>query len=223
MVHIKSKINGAAIFFDFDGTLADTMEDNYKSWDITFKDLGIKIKREDYFPLEGMSLREIVKLIIKKYNGKDLEIDKIIRKKEEIFRNINKFSLYEGSIELIDKLKDNQVFLALVSAALRDRIFKTTPLEFLSKFNIVITSDNFERFKPYPDPYLKALNASGLEAGSCIVVENSPFGIKAAKSAELYCIAIASTLDKSYLKEADEVVSNLSELKNCERIASLLR
>jgi len=53
-----------------------------------------------------------------------------------------------------------------------------------------------------------------LKSNECVVIENAPLGIKSAKSAGIYCIAIASTLDKSYLNEADESVTEFKELHN---------
>jgi len=64
-------MNVEAILFDFDGVLADTMEDNFIAWKDAFKDRGIEILREDYFPLEGMRLMNVAETIGKKYGLKD--------------------------------------------------------------------------------------------------------------------------------------------------------
>lgn len=218
---MKKKYN-YAVFFDFDGTLADTMEDNFLAWKEAFKDSGVSLKREDYFPLEGLHLKEIVQSVEEKYNIK-VNIDKMVEKKEEVYKSIQDFNLYHGVTDLIDKLKANKVFIAIVSASLKERLFSTAPLEFLEKFDLIITSDNFEKFKPHPDPYLLALKESGLEKDNCLVVENSPLGIKSAKSAGLYCIALTSTLEKSFLNEADEIIKNFYSLKDSPKFLNLLK
>ena len=79
---------------------------------------------------------------------------------------------------------------------------------FPSYFDVIITGDEMERSKPNPDPYLKALEKLNLNNKECIVVENSPFGISAANRAEIYCVAIASTLEPEKLKNADIVLND---------------
>ncbi len=211
-----------AILFDFDGTLANTMEDNYLCWKEAFNDEGIQIKREDYFPLEGASLKDVVITISDKYNLKNPLIEKLIKRKEDLFKKTYKFSLYPGVIELINILKEKKIITAIVSAAYRDRMFSTTPHDFLEKFNLIITSDQFEKFKPNPDPYLKAMERLNLKPNECIIIENSPFGIMSAKTSGAYCIAIASTMDKSFLKEADEIAENFEALKSSDKIKDLI-
>lgn len=212
-----------AILFDFDGTLVNTMEDNYLCWKEAFNEEGIQIKREDYFPLEGASLKDVVITISDKYNLKNPLIEKLIKRKEDLFKKTYKFSLYPGVIELINILKEKEIITAIVSAAYRDRMFSTTPHDFLEKFDLIITSDQFKKFKPNPDPYLKAMERLSLKHDECIIVENSPFGIMSAKTSGAYCIAIASTMDKSFLKEADEIVERFEDLKNSNKIKDLVR
>ena len=88
----------------------------------------------------------------------------------------------------------------------------TVPKNFLKKFDTVVSGDRTFRGKPFPDPYLKGLSDLNLKREECIAVENAPVGIKSAKNANLYCIAVCSTLDKSYLKEADEIVEEFKDL-----------
>ena len=52
-----------------------------------------------------------------------------------------------------------------------------------------------------------------LEPSECMVIEDSPHGIKAAKSAGMYCIGITTTYKKDKLFEADQIVDNFEEIK----------
>jgi beta-phosphoglucomutase len=81
-------------------------------------------------------------------------------------------------------------------------------------FDIIITGDEMERGKPNPDPYLKALEKLDLTKNECIAIENSPFGITAAKRAELFCVAVASTLEPEKLQHADTVFEDHTALFN---------
>ena len=68
-----------AVLFDFDGTLADTMISHYKCWKQVFKDVGIRLKETDYYPMEGASLHRIAKY----FSGADEEnfINALVKKK----------------------------------------------------------------------------------------------------------------------------------------------
>lgn len=214
--------NIKAILFDFDGVIGKTMEDNFQAWKKAFLDFGIEIKSEDYFPLEGAQLNKVSETISEKYNLSGANYEEIIRKKEDYYLQSNSFSFYDGVIDLISMLKERGIKIAIVSAARKERLFSTVPYDFLMKFDSIVTGDMIEKGKPSPDPYVKAMSDLNVNAKECIVVENAPLGIESAKSAGSYCIAIASTMDKSYLSRADLTIENFLELKNVEMIKNLI-
>ena len=83
-----------------------------------------------------------------------------------------------------------------------------------SIFSAIITSDDVSFGKPNPEPYIKALNKLNLSSHQCIVIENAPLGIEAAKSAGITCFALETTLDRSYLTNADETFDSHLSLLN---------
>lgn len=199
-----------AVLFDFDGTLADTMEDNFLAWQRAFKDYNISIAREDYFPLEGLSLAGIAEQISRKYSSEIIP-EKLVELKNKYYLENNKFALYSEVPELIETLKNLGLKLAIVSASPREKLKKTAG-DFLQKFDIVISGDDYKNGKPSPEPYLAAMKKMNLAPHECVVVENAPLGIKSAKSAGVYCFALATTLPECALKEADKILGNISEL-----------
>ena len=56
-----------AILFEFDGVLAQSMDDNSKAWQAVTKEYGLTIKAEDYFPLEGMPVKDLVVNLFQRY------------------------------------------------------------------------------------------------------------------------------------------------------------
>ncbi len=210
----------STILFDFDGTLSDTMALNFKSWQKAFSKYNVEIREDDYYPLEGMQLKKIAKLISERYKVNTSE-EEIIKAKEIFFKTNYKFSTYEGVEELISLLKINNVKIAIVSGANIERLNNTVPKEFLDKFDLIITEDKLSFGKPHPEPYLLAMQTLGSKADGTIVIENAPLGIKSAKSANCFCIAICSTLSEEYLKEADIIVKEFKEIKNLELIRRL--
>lgn len=215
--------NLKAILFDFDGVLGDTMEDNYLAWKRTCEDYGATLTREEYFPFEGMPLKKIAQTIIEKNGLKEISLESIVAKKEAYYKKDHHFSFYKGVPEFIDTLKRNGIKIAVVSAALRPRLFSSVPPDFLSRFDAIITGESVERGKPYPDPYLAAMKELAVSADECIIVENAPLGITSAKAAKAYCIAIASTMDKSYLSEADQIIEKFSDLSSINKILQAIK
>ena len=200
------------ILFDFDGVIGRTMEDNYTAWKNVLSQFGIYLTKDEYFLLEGVNTIELAKLLLSK-NGKDTnQAAEIVKAKEEYYLKNNNFSLYEGVEETIHTLKGNGYLLGIVSAANCSRLSNTIDSALLKEFTTVITGDKIARGKPFPDPYLTAAKELGVEPSECLVVENAPVGIEAAKNANMYCIAITSTLDRKYLLKADKIIGNFSML-----------
>ncbi len=196
------------ILFDFDGVLARTMEDNFHAWRSVFLDIGKEIKPEQFYPLEGLRLQNVASTLCDMHGiGGDRDTEELVRKKDEYYIKNHSFSLYPGVEEFIKKLSDASIPFGVVTAASRARLEQTLPQPILQKFSTIVTGETGGRGKPYPDPYLSGARGLGLRPEECIVVENAPLGIQAAKMAGAYCIAIASTVSKEILKEADEVVN----------------
>jgi len=211
------------LLFDLDGTLVKTMEEHFNAWNAILRESSIEIKEEDYYPLEGMRLRELAKKLFELNNlePSDSEADELVRKKDEYYLERYTFQTYAGVEQIVDDLKSKGIPIGIVTAGLANRVDGSIPSEFSSKFDVIITGETAECGKPFPDPYLKGAEALGLSPEEVIVVENAPLGIRSAKSAGAYCIAICSTLNRDYLKESDEIVENFEDLKNLSVIKNL--
>jgi beta-phosphoglucomutase len=209
-----------AILFDFDGTLADTMEDLFLAWKKAFLKFEIEIKREDYFLLEGTKVLEVAKIISEKYNLNP-NFEEIVKLKEEFYMQENSFSFYHGVKEFIENLGKKEIKKAIVSASQRERLEKTATKSFLDQFEVILTPEDYILGKPNPEPYQKAASKLGVSPKECIVVENAPLGIISAKRAGCYCIAIESTLPQEFLKEADVIVKEFNDLINLNIIKEL--
>lgn len=202
-----------AVIFDFDGVIADTMQDNFRAWQMVFEnDFKVRIEPLDYFLLEGLGRFEIADFFIRKYNLQPGLAPEIAAKKEANYRDIHQFRLYEEIPEILDVLAQKGIKTGLVTGASRQRITATLPPGFRKYFTAIVTSDDTEKGKPNPEPYLKALETLECNHSNTIVIENAKLGITAAKSAACICWAITTTVDGSYLQEADRVFNNHTEL-----------
>jgi mannitol-1-/sugar-/sorbitol-6-phosphatase len=78
---------------------------------------------------------------------------------------------------------------------------------------VLITSDLTERGKPHPDPYLAGAAALGADPAECLVIEDAPAGIAAARAAGMTVWAVTSTHSPDELAGADRVLANLDEVR----------
>lgn len=185
------------------------MEDNYNAWAYALKPYGISLCEEEYLLLEGMNTRGVASHFLGKQDAASIE--DVVARKEEHYLSHAIFSFYEGVPALVKKLKKNYK-LALVTGAGRRRLQKSDLGSVLSFFGAVITADDVADGKPDPAPYLAAAQALGVAPSECLVVENAPLGIEAAKAAGMDCVAVASTLKKNHLRKADRIIEKVTDL-----------
>lgn len=192
-----------AILFDMDGVLLDSMRFQADAWAKVFKEFDIEITREDIYLLEGSNNKGMIRAIFEKYGKipKPWQFDYLVKKKREVLE-FEQIEPFKGIQDCLKALKQN-FRLAVVSGSSCYIVEKVMNHFFPTYFEVIITGDDFEFGKPEPAPYIKALEKLNLTMNECIVVENAPLGITAAKRAGLYCVAVASTLAPKNLQHAD--------------------
>jgi HAD superfamily hydrolase (TIGR01509 family) len=99
-----------------------------------------------------------------------------------------------GALEALARLKP-RVRLFLVTGAARRHVDLAHRVSgCLPYFEDVVTQDDFDRPKPHPDAYLKALEMAELGPAEAVAVEDSPRGAKAALAAGLRCLIVPTPL-----------------------------
>lgn len=212
---LKDK-NLKAILFDMDGVLVDSMNYHLKSWKELLGSLNVNVSDQFIFEHEGAMSPDIISELFRK-NGDVLDeeqISEIYLTQNFVFltRYLPQVNLYPGSLPLLEQLKKKEILLGLVTSSRRNLIDQIWKEEELAYFSTIISADDIDRFKPYPDPYLKALQKIEQEATNCLVIENAPAGIQSACSAGICCFAISSTLTEDKLSGAQQVFPNLRSL-----------
>jgi beta-phosphoglucomutase len=202
-----------AVFFDFDGVVAQTLEDNYRAWAHVFSKYKVKINPEEYFLMEGRRSIDIVQHFLLK-NGLAASLaPKLIEHKHAYYAEHHEFKVYAGVEELIQRIKSTGIKVALVSGGSATRLRSPPSSEVLKFFDLVITGDDCPVTKPAPDPYLLAATKLSVSSARCLVIENAPLGIESAKNAGMQCIALSTTLAREHLTQADLVLNSISEVK----------
>lgn len=201
-----------AVLFDFDGVIADTMEDNYLAWHRAFKHYNVEISKQEYFLLEGLPVLEVARTLSGKHGLENADFHELAGLKGKYYRENHSFRFYPEVQGILENLRSRDLLTAIVSASTMERLKHTLAPQFLRAFDSVVSGDDTPVGKPNPAPYLKAIRDLNLKPPECVVVENAPLGITAAKKAGAYCVALTTTLERKYLQEADKILENHKQL-----------
>lgn len=210
------------ILFDFDGTLADTMESHFLAWQSVLAEYAVTISRKDYFPLEGLGLREVAEMFTQDRGLSETDINEIVQRKKKYYLRSHRVSFYPGVKSLVNLLKNKKIPMGVVTAGHLDQLKGSVPASFLDQFDSLVTGEQLTRGKPHPEPYLRGAKDLGLQPNQCIAVENAPIGVESAKRAGIYCIALCTTVSRDCLVEANEIVEDFKGLRKNLAIQKML-
>lgn len=183
-----------AVLFDMDGVLFDSMPFHAEAWSQVMTDAGFNFSREDVYMNEGRTGADTINTAsITQFGHPSTpeQIEALCKAKCDIFATYPPTPCMPGALELIEKVKACGLTPMIVTGSgtptLLDRIQSNFPGLFDE--NHIVTSFNVKRGKPYPDPYLLALEKGGFAPNEAIVVENAPLGVTAGVAAGLFTIA----------------------------------
>ena len=209
--HQETRLKG--VLFDFDGVVLDSMKQHVIGWQYAFRQQGVELTELDIYLMEGMGVSAVVDNVCEKYNISKEIAEKIMDVKIEYYNQHLEIIFYDSFFELLKFLKSKQIKMAVVTGGHRGRIIPFAEKYLDGYFLGFVCSDDVKNTKPFPEPYLKGLEILDLKPEECLVIENAPLGIKAAKAAGIKTIAIETTLDKSYLQQADFIVQTFPEVQ----------
>jgi HAD superfamily hydrolase (TIGR01509 family) len=110
---------------------------------------------------------------------------------------------------LMKNLKSYPVRIALATSSRREKMkLLMEKVGFLPYFDAIVTGEEVTNGKPAPDIFLQAAERLHVPAGKCMVIEDAASGVKAAKSAQMKCIAITTTHPADQLQLADLVIDS---------------
>jgi HAD superfamily hydrolase (TIGR01509 family) len=207
-----------------DGTIVNSLPFHKQAWQITFGRRGKDFTEADFQWANGRRNEEIIPHFLKRSMPLE-EVNLIADEKEATFRRLVKDSIKSlpGVIELIKSLAKAKYELAVVSSTPKENIELITKTLGINKyFSLLINGDDVKEGKPSPQCFLLGAEKLGIAAKNCVVMEDAVVGVRAAKSAGMYCIAVANTCQREDIAEADVVVDSLAEIsvKTIEELLS---
>ncbi|MDR2192253.1 MAG: HAD family phosphatase [Endomicrobium sp.] len=203
-----------AVFFDMDGVIVDSMPYHFISWFEALRKYNVRAAPADIFGMEGAKWDKVIRYTFKRDGLKFTEqiAHKIFLDRRRLFTKYFKRYIFGAIVELIILLKNRGFLIGLVTGSSLTEAKKMLPKNIYDLFDVKVAGDMVKRGKPYPDSYLLAAKKLNLSPKECMVIENAPYGIKAARAAKMYCAAIATSLSKKHLKNANKVYSTHKEL-----------
>ncbi len=214
-----------AIFFDLDGTLADTEELHLAAFNAALRPLGIEIPHADYFArFIGLNDRDCftMKLAESGHDAEEARINELMAQKARVYQNLiaGRDVMYPGADRFVRACAE-RFPLMVVTGTLRaeaEAILGRSGLRPL--FLDVIATEDAERGKPDPESFVAALGRIGfilrqhdpVKPSQCLVVEDTPAGIEGAKRAGMRVLAVCHTRSASDLAAADLVRASIAEV-----------
>ena len=184
-----------AVLFDMDGVLFDSMPFHAEAWSKVMTDAGFNFSREDVYMNEGRTGADTINTAsIEQFGHPSTpeQIDALCKAKCDIFATYPPTPRMKGALELVEKVKACGLTPMIVTGSGTPTLLNRIQSNFPGLFNEshIVTSFNVKRGKPFPDPYLLALEKGGFAPNEAIVVENAPLGVKAGVAAGLFTIAV---------------------------------
>jgi len=201
-----------AVLWDMDGVLVDTAPFHYQAWRALFAGLGKDLSDEEFRRSFGLRNDDILRVNLG--NMPPARLRELGRRKEELFREAirGKVQPLPGAVTLVRRLRESGTKTAVVSSAPRRNVETLLDALGLSDaFDALVAEEDVERGKPDPQGYLLAADRLGERPEDCVVIEDAPGGVEAAKRAGMRCIGLAAGREPDALACADLVVASLED------------
>jgi beta-phosphoglucomutase len=214
-----------ALIFDCDGTLVDNEPLHFRALVEALRPEGIALTSAEYQALTGLPDPDAVRTVLSKA-GKDASADRVAAlvaaKRAAYARSLAAGAApVPGVADFLRKAAPTYL-LAVASGAWRDEVHPILEgLGVRPLFRAVVTAEDCPKGKPDPAPFLAALaalNASSpapeppLTARDCLVFEDSPHGVAAARAAGMRSVALTTSHTGDALVDADLVSQNYRAL-----------
>jgi beta-phosphoglucomutase family hydrolase len=217
-----------AVIFDFDGVLVDSEKLHYQAFNRVLAKFNYQLSIRDYYDkFLGLSDLELSRVVNKegKLSLSNQQFEKLLGDKANLFKEMaaTEAGIIEGVPQFLKMLADNRIPIAICSGALLREIEMILMGAGLREFfEVIVSAEQVKRGKPDPEGFtlaLKLLNKKlhkSIKPANCVVIEDSHWGLEAAKSAGMQAVAITNTYAAEHLKPADKVVVHLNDMSLVE-------
>lgn len=205
-----------AIIFDFDGLIVDTEEPIFRAWQRIYRERGAELPLEQWLTIIGTSSGPFDPIsYLGERTGVKLDRAELKALERLYYREATTMQeLLPGVRRYLDEAVELHLKTAIASSSRRPWIEEHLErFKIANRFDAILSRDDVGRPKPDPDLYLAALAALGAASDEAVALEDSSNGIKAAKAAGIYCVAVPNSMTASMdLSLADLRLASLEEM-----------
>lgn len=216
----------AAVLFDMDGLLVDTEP----VWTVAEVELctslGVEFTPAMKAAIVGTSMTTAVPTLLRLVGAPDgpedvaRTIDWLLGRMVELFGATPR--ALPGVTDLLDALAAADVPVALVSSSYRVLVDAVLAHGF-GPFHVTLAGDEVSRTKPHPEPYLTAAAQLGVDPAACVVLEDSPAGVRAAEAAGCAVVAVPSVAGVAFEDGPRRLVLPTLENLQLHHLSALVR
>lgn len=210
-----------ALIFDFDGLIVDTETPAFESWRMVYAEYGYELPFALWIDSLGTShgfdsLAHLAELLVRDGRAATPAIlNAAVARRQELKTQLSADQpLLPGVLEKLDQADAGALPAGVASSS--SRAWVTGWLAYYSiatRFRCVRTADDVTRTKPSPELFLSAASCLKVAPASCLVFEDSPNGILAARAAGMRCVAVPGAVSRQVeLPPADLTVASLAEM-----------
>ena len=203
---------GKAVLWDLDGVLVDTAPFHFQAWRELFEGADRSFSEADFWRTFGLRNDAILRDVLG--NLPPREVERLARRKEELYRDkiAGKVRPIPGAADLLRRLRRRHRRAAIVSSTPGENVrLVLHGLGFEGFFEAIVAGEDVRRGKPDPEGFLLAAERLGMEPRECVVIEDAPDGVEAAKRAGMTCVGLARGRPPDVLARADLVVASLKD------------
>jgi beta-phosphoglucomutase len=209
--------NRRAVIFDMDGVLVLSAPAHWTAWVDAAARHGVQLTREQFLSFNGLTNPDICARLWGDRATPAFVAD-LATQKERAFREAiaADVPLAPGCRELLAQLRTRDVPIAVGTSAPRENVDLVLDGGGIRPFfGAVVHADLVQRGKPAPDIFLRAAELLGLPPERCIVVEDAPMGVRAAKAAGMAAVGVLTnhTADELLVEGARTVLPTLADVR----------
>ncbi|MBN1857817.1 HAD family hydrolase [Candidatus Bipolaricaulota bacterium] len=212
-----------ALILDFDGLILDTETPLLRSWHEIYRQAGMTVSKKTWAGLLGaVADPPEAYALLEGHLGHP--VDRNALRERRFARELEFLQdepAMEGVCALLEEASGRGLLLGVASSSQRAWVEGHLKQLGLHRwFQTIATADDVERTKPAPDLYIRAMRELGVKPESAIAFEDSLHGVRAAKSAGLFVVAVPNDVTRHLpMPEADLIVASIAEKTLDEYIA----
>ncbi len=179
-----------AIIFDCDGTLTDSMPVHFLAWKETMGRYGIEFPETRFYELAGVPTDRIIDQLAREQRIV-LDVSTAAIEKEAAFLELlHLLQPIEVILEVAEHYR-GKIPLAVASGGFREVIKQQLQaIDCLDWFDTIVTAEDTQRHKPFPDVFLEAARRMRVNPSACLVYEDADLGLAAAQAAGMDSIDV---------------------------------